>query len=163
MGAAQRRDPAVEKADGEAAGVALTRKWVIEKLMANAERAMQGEPVLDKWGVPTGVYRYEGGVANKALELLGKGLGMFKNTKPPEQPPKPDSPQQMLEQMSEVERVRRVATMIRRAEREHNVTILHRDPNGVAAPWLDWDLLRRTCQFPGSKRDSHDGEVDEKL
>src|SRR5262249_21855185 len=45
------------------------------------ERAMQAEPVRRKSGdaeeeVP-GEYVYNGAVANKALELLGKELGMF--------------------------------------------------------------------------------------
>jgi hypothetical protein len=34
-------------------------------------------PVLDSEGRPTGEYRYGGNVANRALELLGKELGMF--------------------------------------------------------------------------------------
>jgi hypothetical protein len=38
---------------------------------------MQAEPVRDKDGNPTGEYRYDGAVANKALELLGRHLGMF--------------------------------------------------------------------------------------
>jgi hypothetical protein len=74
----------LEDYDGEAAGIALSRGWVIGKLKANAERAMQGVSVVDRWGVATGVYRYEGSVANKALELLGKELGMFKDAKPRE-------------------------------------------------------------------------------
>ena len=56
---------------------ALTKEWVIERLIENANRAMQNVPVLDRDGRPTGVYRYEGQVANKALELLGKEIGMF--------------------------------------------------------------------------------------
>lgn len=40
---------------------------------------MQAEPVLDSRGKPTGEYRYDGSVANKALELLGKHLGLFKD------------------------------------------------------------------------------------
>jgi hypothetical protein len=44
---------------------------------ANVERAMQAEPVVDAEGVPTGQYVYNGNVANKALELLGKEQGMF--------------------------------------------------------------------------------------
>ena len=38
---------------------------------------MSIEPVLDGKGHPTGVYKYQGAVANRALELLGKELGMF--------------------------------------------------------------------------------------
>ena len=56
---------------------ALTKAWVLEKLRMNAERALQELPVLDKDGNPTGEYRYEGAVANRALELLGKSLGIF--------------------------------------------------------------------------------------
>ena len=33
--------------------------------------------VLDKKRKPTGEYRYDGNVANRALELLGKQQGMF--------------------------------------------------------------------------------------
>lgn len=38
---------------------------------------MQAAPVTDRDGMPTGEYRYDGSVANRALELLGKELGMF--------------------------------------------------------------------------------------
>ena len=31
----------------------------------------------DRDGKPTGEYQYQGNVANKALELLGRHLGMF--------------------------------------------------------------------------------------
>lgn len=33
--------------------------------------------MLDREGGETGVYQYQGNVANRALELLGKHLGMF--------------------------------------------------------------------------------------
>jgi phage terminase small subunit len=55
---------------------ALTKQWVIERLVQNVERAMQEEEIRNKDG-GTGEYRYEGSVANRALELLGKELGMF--------------------------------------------------------------------------------------
>ena len=35
------------------------------------------EPVRDRDGNPTGEYVYEGAVANRALELLGKHLKLF--------------------------------------------------------------------------------------
>jgi len=60
-----------------AADVGLSKKWVIEKLISNVERAMQAEEIKDANG-GTGEYKYEGSVANKALELLGKEIGMFK-------------------------------------------------------------------------------------
>jgi phage terminase small subunit len=57
--------------------VGLTKEWVIERLIENANRAMQGVQVLDKDGKPTGEWKYDGAVANRALELLGKEQGMF--------------------------------------------------------------------------------------
>jgi phage terminase small subunit len=55
----------------------LTEEWVISRLMANAERAMQAEAVTDHQGEATGEFKYDGAVANRALELLGKRLGIF--------------------------------------------------------------------------------------
>lgn len=57
---------------------ALTKQWVIETLMENVARSMQAKPAsIDEEGKVIGEYQYQGGVANKALELLGKELGMF--------------------------------------------------------------------------------------
>lgn len=61
---------AIEKA-------ALSKEWVLERLKENVERAMQAKAPLDDEGNVTGDYKYEGSVANRALELLGKELGMF--------------------------------------------------------------------------------------
>lgn len=55
----------------------VTQEWVIEKLRENVERAMQAVPVVDRHGNETGEYCWEGQVANTALQLLGKHLGMF--------------------------------------------------------------------------------------
>lgn len=55
----------------------MDAQWVLQQLRRNYERAMQTEPVLDREGNETGIYTYEGSVANKALELIGKHLGMF--------------------------------------------------------------------------------------
>lgn len=60
---------------------ALTKEYVITRLIENAERAMQAVPVKNAKGEETGVYRYEGSVANRALELLGKELGLFVDRK----------------------------------------------------------------------------------
>ena len=38
---------------------------------------MQHEPVRNAKGKETGTYAYNGQVANRALELIGKELGMF--------------------------------------------------------------------------------------
>ena len=59
------------------AKAAVNAQWVLDKLQSNAERAMQAEPVLDRQGQPTGEYRYEGAIANRALELIGKHHGLF--------------------------------------------------------------------------------------
>ena len=60
----------------------IDRAWVVGRLVSNVDRSMQAEPVLDKTGRPTGVYTYEGGVANRGLELIGKNLGMFQDKSP---------------------------------------------------------------------------------
>ena len=59
--------------------VALDRSWVRAKLMEIVNRAMQVEPVRDNAGRLRGEYTYQGSVAIKALELLGKDLGMFQS------------------------------------------------------------------------------------
>lgn len=57
--------------------VEVDKSWIMARLKENVERAMQINAVLDSEGNPTGEYRYEGNVANRALELLGKELSMF--------------------------------------------------------------------------------------
>lgn len=61
--------------------VIVDRAWVLNRLVENANRAMQSSPVLDREGKETGEYRYEGSVANRALELVGKEFGMFVDRK----------------------------------------------------------------------------------
>jgi hypothetical protein len=48
------------------------------RLKETVERAMRAVPVYDKEGKPTGEYTFQGAVSNKALELLGRELGMFR-------------------------------------------------------------------------------------
>jgi hypothetical protein len=68
----------VAEIQGKAAEkVGLTREFVVDRLMQNLERAMQAEPVRDREANLTGEYTYQGSVANKALELFGKQIGMF--------------------------------------------------------------------------------------
>lgn len=59
----------------------LTKEWVIETLKENVAKAMQARAVLDDDGKAIGEYQYQGSVANRALELLGKELGMFVDRK----------------------------------------------------------------------------------
>lgn len=61
--------------------------YVLSKLKSVAERCMQGEQVTDRDGSPvfiqgpndefSALYKFEHTGANKALELIGKHIGMF--------------------------------------------------------------------------------------
>jgi phage terminase small subunit len=55
----------------------LTADWVLKHLKENLERCMQIEPVVDRFGHETGVFKWEPKAANKSLELIGKHIGMF--------------------------------------------------------------------------------------
>lgn len=55
----------------------VDRQWVLSKLVENVERGLQARAVLDDDGKPIGEFRYDGGVVNRALELLGVEQGMF--------------------------------------------------------------------------------------
>jgi len=63
----------------EATGI--TKEQVIRDLIEVKDRALQKVEVLDREGKPTGEFKFEGGVACRALELLGKELGMFIETR----------------------------------------------------------------------------------
>ena len=56
--------------------------WVTKRLVENVERAMQTVEVTDVEGNGTGIFTYQGAVANKALELLRRNIGMFKDAPP---------------------------------------------------------------------------------
>lgn len=57
----------------------LTDKdYVMDELRRVYERAMQITPVLNKKGEFLGEFQFQGQVATKALELMGKQNGMFK-------------------------------------------------------------------------------------
>lgn len=58
----------------EAAGV--EKSYIISNLLKNAEDAMAGEPIFNRDGEIVG-YRTDRSAANRALELLGRHLGMF--------------------------------------------------------------------------------------
>lgn len=60
-----------------AEALAIDREWIMGRLKENVERAMQTRAVRDEEGNPIGEYRYDGAVANRGLELLGKEIGMF--------------------------------------------------------------------------------------
>ena len=56
---------------------AIDKKWVLDKLTRIVAMGMQAEPVTDEEGQPVGEYRQNLAAANKAVELIGKELGMF--------------------------------------------------------------------------------------
>lgn len=73
------RKPNVREAiEAAAERLGIDPEYVLAGLRANAERAMQYEEVKDRDGKGIGEFKYEGNVANKAYELIGKALGMFK-------------------------------------------------------------------------------------
>ena len=55
----------------------MTPTYILDKLRENLDRALQGRPVYNRDGEPTGEWQYNGSVANKALELLGRHLRMW--------------------------------------------------------------------------------------
>ena len=60
--------------------VEVTQDFVLTGLIENYARAMKDIPVCDREG-NIYEYRYEGSVANRALELLGRQLAMFTDVK----------------------------------------------------------------------------------
>jgi hypothetical protein len=80
---------------------AVNKGWVLQQLRETVERAMEPIPVLDRHGKPTGVFRYERGMAIRALHLIGKELGLFQT--PWEDPFVQD--RRRFEAMSEEERL----------------------------------------------------------
>lgn len=60
---------------------AIDKAWVLTRLSRIVERSMQAEPVLGPENVPTGEYVFNAAGANRALELIGKELGMFVDRK----------------------------------------------------------------------------------
>lgn len=64
------RERAIEKA-------AVDKAWVLSQLVENVNMGKQAEPVRDNEGNETGEYKQNLAAANKALELIGKELGMF--------------------------------------------------------------------------------------
>ncbi len=68
----------IQKAmDARAKRTEITADYVLQGLKTVADRCMQGEPVTDREGNPTGEWRFDSGGANRALELLGKNLKLF--------------------------------------------------------------------------------------
>ncbi len=58
----------------------INADWVVSNFKRIFERCMQVEAVTDKEGNTTGEYRFDAKGANKALEMLGRSIGMFRNS-----------------------------------------------------------------------------------
>lgn len=101
--------PAVIMRLGELGGQVsrVDQRWVIERLVENVERSMTAVPATDRQGQPTGVYSYQGAVANRALFLLGKALGLFTEPLPPEDEEEGLDPDQARERLA-----RRIAGLL---------------------------------------------------
>ena len=56
----------------------VTQDKVVEKLWEIVLRSMQTVPVVDGRGDPVGAYTYHPAAATRALELLGRHLGMWR-------------------------------------------------------------------------------------
>ena len=59
------------------AKIQLTREWVLEQLIENVSMGKAADPIIGKDGEHTGELKQNLPAANKALELLGKEIGMF--------------------------------------------------------------------------------------
>ena len=57
--------------------VQFNADWVLANLVEVVERAIQAVPVRDRQGAPTGEYQFNAAGANRALELIGRYIGMF--------------------------------------------------------------------------------------
>lgn len=55
----------------------VDREWVLKELRANVARSTEAIPVRDRQGRETGKFTFNAAGANRALELLGKELGLF--------------------------------------------------------------------------------------
>lgn len=61
----------------------IDAEWVLSRLVQISDRCMSAEPVMEfnyetKRLEHNGEYKFDSGGANKATELIGKHLGMFK-------------------------------------------------------------------------------------
>lgn len=55
----------------------ISVQWVLNNFKAVAERCMQAEPMFDRETGDIVEYRFDSSGANKALESIGRHLGMF--------------------------------------------------------------------------------------
>lgn len=76
------RAPALALAQQEAGEAIASAAWIIRESVRLYERCMEDVPVLDKLGHPIGVYEFDSGGANRALDRLAKRHPEFKDNGP---------------------------------------------------------------------------------
>jgi len=57
----------------------IDRSYVLTNLKQNSERAQQAVPMVDRSGNTTGEFKLDTSASNRALELMGKEVGMFQD------------------------------------------------------------------------------------
>ncbi len=73
----QAREAALEDLLRSGGGRSVDKDWIVRCLVENIERSLGLKPLRDRDGRTVGSYSHQGSVANKALELLGRQLGLF--------------------------------------------------------------------------------------
>lgn len=95
---------------GVIAEAAIDKKWVLDRLTKIVDMGMAAEAVLDNEGNPIGEYKANLAGANKALELIGKELGMFVDRKEVRTGPldnlPPDDAKALIEAIDAIQRAR---------------------------------------------------------
>lgn len=81
---------------------AMDRDFVIGSLLNIYGKATTSQPVLDKDGVATGEYKEDLRTALKAMELIGREIGMFKNSVVVEDKRNNDRAQELIEEFKDV-------------------------------------------------------------
>jgi len=73
------RDLVEEGLSKAAIAAGVSSQWVLEKLKEIVDRCMVAVPVTDKEGNETGEWKFDSSQANRALELIGKHLQLFRD------------------------------------------------------------------------------------
>lgn len=62
----------------------VSAEWVVKSLQEVVDRCMKPKEIRDSQGKPTGVYKFDSKGACRALELIGKHIGMFRREAGPQ-------------------------------------------------------------------------------
>lgn len=86
--------------------------WVLKSAAAVFERCMQAEPVRDREGNETGEYTFNAAGANKALELIGKHIGVKAFASEKVELTGKDGGPVEISDMSDTERAAKIAALV---------------------------------------------------